>query len=340
MPTKRSALKNTAKVWLDPEYPPRQQAIEDSLVADNYFTLEAAHFAVNQQMHALANANLEQVGRRRAGSESKVVCVLNAGNIPFVGLSDMLSVWLCDDDYRGVLSSKSPYLLPAFAFDLIQAGGEAKISFGELDECIDDASLFVATGSDSMLKSVAPIIGSRKMLLRGSGFGAGILDGSESDDELDALAEDILLHEGMGCRNVSILWVRDKEIIDRLISSLVGFRRLFPPHKKTIARLQYERGLLYAANMPHVYSDDGSFLVSRGDPQPQSPGHLRMCVYSSVSEVNDWLQTAASQVQLAVASPSIESSLDTRVIVPFGHSQRLHPLEPPLDDDLLSVLQK
>ena len=130
------ALEEAACAWQDPDYGPRKTAEERTLSAPNRFTEEALVFAINQQMNLITRESLESWIPNPAPQPCAVV-VLNAGNIPFVGLQDFLAVLATGHSYRGILSSRSPHLLPAFAGEVSRCLGQPlEVQFGALPELL------------------------------------------------------------------------------------------------------------------------------------------------------------------------------------------------------------
>ena len=149
------AIEKAASQWIDVEYGPRIVAMEKSLSAPNRFTSEAMHFAINQQMHQLTGKKISEWWADRPCIDSKTIAVLNPGNIPLAGLQDLLAVIIAGHQYRGSLSSKSPYLLRAFAEEVMQIEPDLAIEFVDRSELLDGADKFIVTGNSQALEWAA-----------------------------------------------------------------------------------------------------------------------------------------------------------------------------------------
>lgn len=327
------AIAETATAWLKEEaVVSRDKAIELTLGEENRFTEEAIVFAINQQMALLKPESIhEWINPYKAPSRA-TVGVLNAGNLPFVGLQDWLAVVLMGHVYRGVLSSKSPHLLPAFTSDVKRRCNSFDTSFCELAEMWQDADALIATGSDETISMVratgaANGIEPNRCLFRGHRYSIAVLDGKEREEERMNLAEDVLLHEGMGCRNPAILWAPEELSPDQYLSSFAVFRGVFPAHSRTPGSLQMRKAFLEAIEMPHAYADGLEFLISKGAPEPQEPCHIRWVTYSSLDEVKSWISHQRDKIQLVLSSPRMKNPLAPEITaLPFGWAQR-----PPLN---------
>lgn len=322
------AIADTAADWRDPEYGRRMEAVTETLEADNAFTEEAVAFAVNQQMLLLtADALTRWIGGRHSAL-GRTIGVLNPGNIPFVGLQEFLAVLLTGHRYLGTLSSKSPSLLPCFARDLERRFPALHADFADVPEVLAAAEAVIATGSEETKTWVSERcddvrIGPERRLLRGHSFAVAVLDGRETDDDYERLAEDTLLHEGFGCRSVALIWAPHGLAPDALLDAFALFRGVFPAHSRTPGRLALQQAFLSAVERPHAFGDGLEFLLSRGDPEEQPPGHVRWTEYDALGDVKTWLRDHRDHIQLVVARASVRDELDGIVPVEgFGEAQR------------------
>lgn len=326
------AIVEVATSWLEETAPLRDEAIELTLKEDNRFTEEAVVFAVNQQMSLLRSAAIHDWINPYESASKSMVGVLNAGNIPLVGLQDWLAIVLMGHAYYGVLSSKSPYLLPAFTSEVKKRYDALDTSFVGLDEMWQHADAMIATGSDetiSIMRSASEAHGLplSRCLFRGHRFSIAVLDGKEGEAERMNLAEDVLLHEGMGCRNPAVIWAPETCLPDAYLSSFAVFRGVFPTHSRTPGSLQMKKAFLEAIDMPHAYAEGLEFLISKGDAEPQEPCHIRWVSYRSLDEVKAWVAHHSSEIQLVVAGARIAAQLKPEITAqPFGFAQR-----PPLN---------
>lgn len=321
-----TALATCAARWSDPDYSVRALAAEQSVSGDNRFTEEAVAFAINQQMSLVTIDALRAWMPDTEPTVPRKVGVVCAGNVPFADLQDFLAVLLSGHTFLGKLSSKSPYLLQAFADDLAAELGMPLAAFVDLDRLLTVADALVATGSDRTVAAMAEAadragIPRQNRLLRGHGFGVALLDGTETDDECSCLAEDLLLHEGMGCRNVAVVWAPTGTSPDRYLDIMSQFRSVFPPSPRTLAALKMPEAFLVATRQSHAAGP--GFLVSKGPPEPQVPGHIRWSEYASLDEVTTWLSGCAPEIQVLVASTRMEASAPfAHTPAPFGTAQR------------------
>jgi hypothetical protein len=326
-------IADAARRWSDPEYGPRAAAVDETLEANGRFTEAAVTVAVNREMARLTPGALEGWAKRLrtaartrdpgsgdgnqdidGGAGSMIVGVLNPGNIPFVELQDLIAVLLAGWRYAGTVSSRSPALLPAFLADLRTVDSDLPAHVGDPDSVLGAADALIASGTDETMEEVRSLaidrgIDRNRMWLRGHRIGVSVLDGMESEEEREGMAEDALLHEGMGCRSVAIVWAPAGLSPDPWLEAFAAFRAAFPAPDKTIGPLKMQQAFLEAVDIPHAWADDYQFLVSRGDPEAQGPGHVRWCEYDEIGDVVDWLDRNEDLIQQIYATERLARTL-------------------------------
>ncbi len=329
LPERIEAIVATASRWQDPEYPPRADAVEATLDAENRFTEQALAFAINQQMSEMKAEALRDWIDGRTASTPRTVGVLSAGNVPLAGLQDLLAVLLTGHRYLGRASTKSPTLLPTFAADLDREESDMDAVFvEEADELFAMAEALIATGSDDTAHWVEAqceqhAIAPGRRLIRRHRYSVAVVDGNESEDEREGIAEDALLHEGYGCRNVALIWAPRDLNPDPYLHAFALFRGVFPTHPDMPGSLEMQQAFLEATDQSHAYGEGLEFLLSRGEPEPQRPGHIRWSEYEDLDEVAAWTDAHRDHIQLIIARPSLANQLpDVRPIRPPGQAQR------------------
>ncbi len=330
-----SALAATAKRWLDPEYPVRVDAVERTLEAENRFTEAAITFAINQQMALLTADALSTWRKELVPSDSQntdqssapilTVSVLNPGNIPFVELQDLVAVLLAGHDYIGTVSSRSPALLPAFVSDLLQEDESIQADLTDWQDAVERADRVIASGSDETIETIRQSIDQAGLAheacwFRGHRYSVVVLSGQESEDDLIDLAEDVLLHEGQGCRNVSLVFAPESMQIDGVLDAFAAFRGMFEAHDRTVGPLKMQQALLKAVDVPHAWAEGHQFLISRGEAEPQGAGHVRWVAYQNREEAEAWI--VAHQDSLQAVFSRIRLDLDEALVEPIGSAQR------------------
>ncbi|NBC18665.1 MAG: hypothetical protein GVY18_15280 [Bacteroidetes bacterium] len=321
-PTFARAIAQAAARWRDPEHPPRAEAVAATLEADNRWTEEALAFAINQKMAALTEEALDAWIGEQTAARPRTVGVLAPGLVPLDALDDLLAARLLGHRVVCAPAAGSPALLPAF-LDAVQRRldddpvqfetsgtvltlADGIIATATFDE--DDEPLrWVQTQCD--LNGIAP----SSRLLRGPCYTVAVLDGQESEEDREGLAEDALLFEGLGPRSVRLVWAPRGLDPDPYFDAFAQFRGVFPAHADTPGALQMQKAFLAAADAPHAYGEGLEFLISRGPPEVQSSGHIRWVAYDALPEVIEWMAGAADHLQNVVARAGVLDTVSGRV---------------------------
>lgn len=252
----------------------------------------------------------------QAGRSLKIG-VIPAGNIPLVGFHDFLCVLLTGNIYVAKLSSKDEVLPKCLAGLLLEIEPQfaPQILFEEGN--LKQVDAMIATGSNNSARYFEYYFGRQPHLIRKNRNAAAVLDGQESAGELDMLADDIFMYFGLGCRNVSKLYVPAGYDLTGLMPSFekYSFAR---NHNKYMNNYEYNRAIFLLNQAPHF---DNGFLLVREDATIPSPiGVLNYAFYHSTAELASDLQNQQDHLQCIVTHLSLP--LET---VPFGQAQYPEP---------------
>jgi len=143
----------------------------------------------------------------RSGRNPKLVNVIMAGNIPLVGFHDFICTVLSGHYFFGKLSSRDNLLFPLILKWILEwdPAWKAYIEFGSA--LPEEPDIIIATGSNNTSRLISGKYAGRPMIIRHNRSSIGLLTGSESPSDLDKLAGDILWYYGLGCRNLSLLYI-------------------------------------------------------------------------------------------------------------------------------------
>lgn len=138
---------------------------------------------------------------------SQKVAIIMAGNIPLVGFHDFISVLISGHDVMVKQSSNDNHLLPFLAkyLEYIEPGFKEKIIFTEGN--LENFDAVIATGSDNTARYFEYYFKNKPSIIRKNRNSVAVISGNESKEELEFLSDDIFRYYGLGCRNVSKLFV-------------------------------------------------------------------------------------------------------------------------------------
>ena len=176
---------------------------------NGWFTDDNLHYAFNSWSKALSVNNirawLENYNFKTLNSQN--VAIIMAGNIPLVGLHDFISVLISGHQVLVKQSSNDKHLLPYLAkfLEHIEPEFKSKISFTE--KKLEHFDAVIATGSDNTARYFEYYFKNKPSIIRKNRNSIAVLSGNETETQLEGLSEDIFRYYGLGCRNVSKLFV-------------------------------------------------------------------------------------------------------------------------------------
>ncbi|HKI44632.1 MAG TPA: hypothetical protein VKA08_04770, partial [Balneolales bacterium] len=203
----------------------------------------------------------------------KILC-LHAGNLPMVGLQDVLACLLLGQEYYGKISRKDPFLIPSFLeFWMKRHPDESAVWSTDLDryrQLRAEAVLFSGSSETvpkvrRLLRQGAMVGDKTKYLIRTAHFSIAYLDRSDPA-HLKSLAEAIARYEGRGCRSVAIVVspVSLRSIQCHMTDFFEAFWTENPIAFEMSTRLRYRMAYNKAVGRPQAMLD--AFLIEESDP--------------------------------------------------------------------------
>lgn len=237
----------------------------------------------------------------------KRVAVIMAGNIPLVGFHDFASVLLSGNKILAKLSSDDKHLLPLIGEMLIYLNPEftERIAFAE--SRLDGFDAIIATGSDNSARYFDHYFSKYPNIIRKNRNSVAVLNGEETKESLIALGDDIFAYYGLGCRNVSKIYVPTSYDFKGLFEALYEYKSVVD-NKKYANNYDYYRALyLMGANEML----ENGFLLLKEDKSIASPiSMLHYEFYEDVAKLETELQTQKEQIQCVVSEGGIVKSFD------------------------------
>lgn len=279
-----------------------------------WFTIENQMFALQQWSDLLTLENITTwVSVYRPAAISKRVGLILAGNIPLVGFHDVVSVVLSQHIPLIKQSSKDKVVLP-FLMKMWDGFSDGNVAY-EFVERLEDFDAVIATGSNNTARYLEYYFKDHLSIIRKNRTSVAVITGEETEADLVALAEDIFRYYGLGCRNVTRLFLPEDFKIDRLFENFVGFGDVIN-HNKYANNYEYNRAI-YLLNQERFW--DNNFVMLKEDNSLFSPlSVVNFSRYKDMSEVKNFIHQNEENIQVVVAGAA--AGLNS---VPFGEAQ--HP---------------
>jgi hypothetical protein len=228
----------------------------------------------------------------------KTVGILMAGNIPGVGFHDLLCVLVSGHKAAIKLSSADSVFLRWIIDCLIKIDPEIE-SCILIEDMLKGKDAYIATGSDNSARYFSYYFGKYPSIIRSNRTSVAILTGEESDEELEKLGWDIFLYFGLGCRNVSKIYVKNVDQLQRLLGILDGFTWVASNHKY-LNNYEYNKSIYLVNRDPHL---DNGFLLLRESKEIVSPiGVLFYEFYASEEILTGDLGQIEDKIQCVVGN--------------------------------------
>lgn len=244
-------------------------------------------------------------------SKPQVIALVMAGNIPLVGFHDFLCVLISGHSVQIKLSSKDSRLLPYLIKHLIWFEPEFEKYITVVDGKLENFDAVVATGSDNSARYFHQYFGKYPNIIRKNRTSVAILSGEEPDEEIQLLGEDVFSYFGLGCRNVSKIFVPLEYDFTRLLSRWTSFEPIIH-HHKYCNNYDYQKSILLVNRVPFL--DNGFILLQENEKLVSPISVLYYEYYSTQKDLSQKMVMNAEKIQCIVGTQAPATIL-------FGQAQ-------------------
>lgn len=283
---------------------------------NSWFTKENILFALNSLSKSLTNSNLSTFTENHNLNidSTKKVAIIMAGNIPLVGFHDFLSVLISGHAVLVKQSSNDKHLLPFLAkyLEYVEEGFKGKITFTE--EKLTDFDAVIATGSDNTARYFEFYFKNKPNIIRKSRNSVAVITGKETEEDFIQLSDDVFQYFGLGCRNVSKLYVPKDYNFDQFFTGMYAKKDMIN-NAKYANNYDYNKAV-YLMSLFDLL--ENGFLMIKEDKSYSSPiATIFYEYYENETDLKVKLNQDKDKIQCIVAKGFIEGE------VAFGQTQ--HP---------------
>ncbi|MEB2785410.1 acyl-CoA reductase [Algoriphagus persicinus] len=296
---------------------------------NNWFTKDSVESALHgissmlspEKMDAwLAIYDLEEV------ETPKSIGLMLAGNIPGVGFHDLMCVILSGHQAVIKLSSSDEIFIKWIIEKLIGIDPRLEAQV-RMEEMLKGMDAYIATGSDNSSRYFNYYFGKYPHVIRQNRTSVAVLTGDETTQDYINLGKDIFQFYGLGCRNVSKLYVKSKGQLQDLLGALEVYSPI-ALHHKYHNNYDYNKSIYLVNLEEHL---DNGFLLLRESAELVSPiSVLYYEVYENEGQLAEKLKKVNSKIQCVVGSGAHRT--------PFGTAQNPEPWEYADEVDTLEFL--
>ncbi len=299
-----NALYYTGKVLGDRSDAELVLAMHKAYTANQWFTPENIGLAVDYWSKKLTPESLQQwIDREQItdNAHPKTVGIIAAGNIPLVGLHDIISVLITGNKVVVKPSSEDEELITFFVDTLIQADPEMA-GYIQTAERIEKLDAVIATGSNNTARYFEYYFSKYPNVIRKNRNSIAVLTGNESPETMTKIAGDITGYFGKGCRNVTQVWLPKGFDIVKFIDNTLPYGDLIN-HNKYANNYVYHRALLLMNMDAHL---DNGFMLFREDEKIYAPiGTVNYAFYEHLDDMKAFVAEHAEEIQCVVSEADL-----------------------------------
>jgi hypothetical protein len=237
----------------------------------------------------------------------KIVGIVMAGNIPLVGFHDMLCAFITGHKAHIKASSKDEVLIKHLV-DVMATWNEEVKDLIIFSEMLKGCDAYIATGSNNSAGYFEYYFAKYPHIIRRNRTSVAILTGNETNEELDKLADDVYLYFGLGCRNVTKLYVPEGYDFIPLLGIFRKYNYLADHHKY---KNNYDYNLaILLLNKKFYMSNESLLLVEEAS------------LFSPISQLNYEFYTDWDRLTMSLKENENLQCIAGKGFIPFGETQK------------------
>lgn len=312
--------KNGNAELADSYFDDAQELFQRLHLQNGWFTESNVRFAIRSIAEMLQAEKLEKWIAKynfpQLNKSPKKVGLVLAGNIPLVGFHDFLSVLISGNIAIVKLSSDDKLLLP-FVFKILvslDARFSEQVIFTE--NRLNDCEAVIATGSGNTARYFEYYFSKVPHIIRKNRNSVAVLDGNETKDELEKLGEDIFSYFGLGCRNVSKLYIPEGYDLTLFFNAIYSYRETIN-HNKYANNFDYNRAVYLMGKDKEGLLENGFLFLVKSEEFSSPVAVLFYEYYKDEKVLSTKLKAAKEKIQCIVSHAAF---IDTKV--KFGSTQK------------------
>ncbi|NQV76485.1 MAG: acyl-CoA reductase [Bacteroidetes bacterium] len=289
--------------------------IESAKQYNAWFTPQSTAMAIHAISEMLNQPDLDKWIDANTDEPVKMnaIGLILAGNIPLVGFHDILCVLASGNKALIKLSSQDKQLIPYILSKLSEIEPRFTEQF-EFIERLKDFDAIIATGSNNTSRYFEYYFSKVPHIIRKNRNSIAVLNGNENREELKSLGHDIFDYFGLGCRNVSKIYVPKGYNFNAFFESIEEFKSVADHHKYN-NNYDYNKSIFLVNMDKHL---DNGFLLLKEDKRMASPlAVVYYQEYESIQEAERELLDNKEGIQCIISRSDLNMN-----VLPFGQSQR------------------
>ena len=282
---------------------------------NGWFTKANIVFALNGWHHSLTKSNLTKWSSNYNFNIAtpQNVAIIMAGNIPLVGFHDFISVLISGHSVLVKQSSNDKHLLPFLAKYLEHVEPEFKNKITFTEGKLEQFDAVIATGSSNTARYFEYYFKDKPSIIRKNRNSVAVLTGNESQNQLESLSEDVFRYYGLGCRNVSKLFLPKEYHFDAFFKAMYKWNPIIN-EAKYANNYDYNKAVYLMSEFDML---ENGFLMIKEDKSFASPiATLFYEYYDTKEALQIKLNNEAENIQCIVSKDFSDDEIE------FGKTQK------------------
>ncbi|MBN4081582.1 acyl-CoA reductase [bacterium AH-315-C07] len=269
---------------------------------NGWFTRESVRYSYQSMATMLNESNVNEWFKsweeKYQDTPPLNIGIVMAGNIPMVGVHDLLCVLASGNRAIIKLSSKDEQLIPCLIKKLISLKPEMKDRIKLVDKLANmDAA--IATGSNNSARYFEYYFRKFPHIIRKNRTSVAVLNGHESEADLTTLGNDIFRYFGLGCRNVTKLFVPENYTFDKFFEAMSSWSAILQNHNKYMNNYDYNRAILLMNGTVHL--DNNCLLLTENEQLFSPMACMYYEGYKNEKDLHTKISAIHNQIQCIVS---------------------------------------
>jgi hypothetical protein len=277
-----------------------QEVLALSKAENQWFSEENIRFALQGWSSALQLENLEE-WLKTYDLQDEIpavnVGIVMAGNIPLVGFHDFLSTLICGHHAIIRQSSNDKRLLPYLVKKLVDIAPEFQSKITFVEQRLTGFDAVIATGSNNTARYFEYYFRKVPHVIRKNRNGIAIFNGDESKQDFEKLGKDILRYFGLGCRNVSKIFVPKNYNFNSFFEGISKFET-YIHHHKYANNYEYNKAVYLMSNIKFL--DNGFMILKEGQDFSSPIAVVNYEIYEDDKQLENLLNKQKNNIQCTI----------------------------------------
>ena len=291
------------------------KAINESILHNSFFSKKNILKSLLSWSNVLTKKSIDNFLSNyliKIKKREKKIAIVMAGNIPLVGFHDFFCVIVSGNFAVIKLSSKDSHLFKFILRFLVKENPDFSTKFDVVENKLQIFDAVIATGNNISANQFELYFKKYPKIIRRNRHSIAILNGNETKKEIELLANDIFYYYGLGCRNVSKIFIPNNYNLDILFKSFVLWNEVI--NKNSYANNYNYYRAIYLLNK-EVFFDNGFVLLKESEKIGSPVGTIYFEYYKSENQIKEMIKKNNEKIQCIV------SNNNYRKTIKFGETQ-------------------